>query len=98
MNRRAELFRYIRKIDLSRMKIDLVAFGIAKDILRAKTMQVELPPGSDLASLRAELCLRHPEFRRLRSLAFAVNEHYQDDAYVLSDRDEVVLIPPVSGG
>ena len=80
------------------MKIDIIAFGVARDILRAKTLQLEMPAGSNLASLRASLCLQYPEFQRLRSLAFAVNENYQFDEYILSDKDEVVLIPPVSGG
>lgn len=80
------------------MRIDVIAFGIARDILRARTLQLELPEGASLASLRASLCLQYPEFQRLRSLAFAVNENYQPDDYILSDQDEVVLIPPVSGG
>jgi molybdopterin converting factor small subunit len=28
----------------------------------------------------------------------AVNEEFQEHDFVLSDRDEVALIPPVSGG
>ena len=31
-------------------------------------------------------------------LVVAVNEEYQDHEFVLTDEDEVALIPPVSGG
>jgi molybdopterin converting factor small subunit len=31
-------------------------------------------------------------------LAFAVGEEYQTDSYALTENDEVVIIPPVSGG
>ena len=33
-----------------------------------------------------------------RGLVVAVNQEYQDREYVLSNGDEVALIPPVSGG
>ena len=39
-----------------------------------------------------------PELASLRSLSFAVGEDYQEDNYVLREGDEVVVIPPVSGG
>ena len=41
---------------------------------------------------------RYPEFAKLKSLSFAVGENYQDDSYALHENDEVVIIPPVSGG
>ena len=41
---------------------------------------------------------KYPEFEKLKSLKFAVNEDYQEDGYRLKENDEVVIIPPVSGG
>ncbi len=80
------------------MKIKLVAFGIAKDILSAKQMEFELSTGATIASLKQNLFERYPEFAKLRSLAFAVGENYQEDSHTLHENDEVVIIPPVSGG
>lgn len=80
------------------MKIKVVAFGIAKDILKAKQVEVELTSGNTISALRQHLLQQHPEFSKLKSLSFAVGVNYQDDSYSLNENDEVVIIPPVSGG
>jgi molybdopterin converting factor small subunit len=80
------------------MRIRLIAFGIAKEILMARQMEFELHAGATIASLKHNLFERYPEFAKLRSLAFAVGENYQEDSYTLIENDEVVIIPPVSGG
>ena len=41
---------------------------------------------------------KYPAFDKLASLQLAVNAEYVEDDYVLRENDEVVLIPPVSGG
>jgi molybdopterin converting factor small subunit len=80
------------------MKINLIAFGIAKDILQSKQLEFELRPGDTISSLKENLYQRYPDFSKLKSLAFAVGEDYQEDSYSLHENDEVVIIPPVSGG
>jgi len=40
----------------------------------------------------------YPEFEKLRHLALAVNSEYVQDDLIISENDEVVIIPPVSGG
>ena len=62
------------------MKIKLIAFGIAKDIIRSKQMEFELKPGDTISMLKQNLFHRYPEFAKLKSLAFAVGENYQDDS------------------
>ncbi len=79
------------------MKITLVAYGIAKEIIACKQLEFEMP-GETIAALKQNLFERYPEFSKLQSLAFAVGENYQEDSYRLTDGDEVVIIPPVSGG
>ncbi len=80
------------------MKINILAFGIAKDILDGQTKEIELSHGNDVKSLKQTLCDTFPEFSKLRSLSIAVNEEYRNDDYELKESDEVVIIPPVSGG
>ncbi len=80
------------------MKINVLAFGIAKDIINGQSVEIELEDGMDVQSLKASLCNKFPEFNKLRSLAIAVNEEYQRDDFKLKEADEVVIIPPVSGG
>ena len=41
---------------------------------------------------------KYPDFTKLRSFSIAVNEEYQNDDFVLNSNDEIVILPPVSGG
>ncbi|MBK8503699.1 MAG: molybdopterin converting factor subunit 1 [Saprospiraceae bacterium] len=80
------------------MKIKILAFGIAKDILGARTMELDMAESTSVALLKAHLIEQHPQFSKLRSLALAINQEYVDDNQIISENDEVVIIPPVSGG
>ena len=80
------------------MTIKLVAFGIAKDILQNKSVDFSIAEQATVGTLKADLCAQYPEFKRLKSFAIAVNEEYQTDDFVIKSSDEVVIIPPVSGG
>ncbi|MCA6073484.1 MoaD/ThiS family protein [Fulvivirga sedimenti] len=80
------------------MKIQVVAFGIARDILQGTTQEIALGSSSKISDLKDVLMKEYPAFSELRSLRFAVNEEYQDDDFELKETDEVVIIPPVSGG
>ena len=80
------------------MTISIIAFGIAKDIIGGQQLKMEVAEDTNVGSLKHLLCDRFPQFEKLRSLAIAVNEDYQDDDFVIGADDEVVIIPPVSGG
>ena len=80
------------------MKIDVLAFGIAKDIINGSTISLEIEEGMTVGNLKERLCKQYPDFERLRSLAIAVNAEYQEDSFLLKEKDEIVIIPPVSGG
>ncbi len=80
------------------MKIKLIAFGIAKDILKTNELTLEIESGMRIEGLKTEIISRFPDFEKLRSLRFAINEDYQEDDYQIKENEEVVIIPPVSGG
>ena len=80
------------------MKMKLVAYGIAKDIVNGREVTIDIPDDSTIADLKAILLQRYPPFSKLKSLAFAVGDEYQTDTFLLTDGKEVVIIPPVSGG
>ena len=80
------------------MNIEIIAFGIAKDILKSKSVSLELNEASTVETARKALIDQFPQFETLASLQLAVNAEYVQDDYVLQENDEVVLIPPVSGG
>jgi molybdopterin converting factor small subunit len=81
-----------------KMKINLVAYGISKDILKTKQLSLEINTGDSIGLLKQQLLTLYPDFAKLKSIAFAVKEEYQTDDYTLNENDEVVIIPPVSGG
>ena len=81
------------------MKIKILAFGIAKDILQTQSLDLVLDSGvTTVNALKEMLKQQYPEFQKLRSLSIAVNEEYQSDDFELNENDEIVIIPPVSGG
>jgi molybdopterin converting factor subunit 1 len=79
------------------MNYKIKTFGIARDILGGREMEVTLA-GRTVGELRAFLIENHPELKDLRSLFIAVNNAYAPDAQYLEETDEIALIPPVSGG
>jgi molybdopterin converting factor small subunit len=80
------------------MEIKLIAYGIAKDILNKSSLNYTVNSGTNIAGLKRDLIEEFPDFSKLKSLKFAINVDYQEDGYVLNEDDEVVIIPPVSGG
>lgn len=80
------------------MKINVLAFGIAREILGGPQRQITLPEGAIVADLRRLLETEAPGLKRLRSWAVAVNSEYAENALALQPGDEIAVIPPVSGG
>jgi molybdopterin converting factor small subunit len=81
------------------VRVDVLCFGVLKDIFGGERDLVELAEGADVAGLLARLQGRgvHDEVV-WKTLAVAVNREYAGLSTVLKDGDEVALLPPVSGG
>lgn len=82
----------------SSVRLELLAFGIARDLVGSRHFSIELESPATVALLRSYLLQRFPGLGHLRSLGIAVNECYASDDLELRPDDEIVLIPPVSGG
>jgi molybdopterin converting factor subunit 1 len=80
------------------MEINILAFGIAKDIFGASTITIELTDAATTADMKALLEERYPKLKQLASYMVAVNNEYAENKLVITERDEVAIIPPVSGG
>ena len=80
------------------MNLKIALFGIAREIVGRPTLEVTAPEGQSARGLLQSLHARYPELARLSSLAVAVNNEYAADDTPLQERDEIALIPPVSGG
>ncbi len=80
------------------MKITLLLFGIAKDIMDSSTLIVELPSNITIASFKEFLKNEYPAFQKMSSYAVALNESYATDDTTIHENDVLAIIPPVSGG
>lgn len=70
-----------------------------RDMIGAREIDMELPPGATIAALRDRLGEQYPVVQSfLPVLVCAVDEEYVPSEHVLRDGDHVALIPPVSGG
>jgi molybdopterin converting factor subunit 1 len=80
------------------MKINILAFGIAKDIFGGSTVSVDLTNDANVSNLKYLLEQQYPQLKKLATYMVAVNNEYALDGDTVHERDEIAIIPPVSGG
>jgi molybdopterin synthase sulfur carrier subunit len=80
------------------MSAKIKAFGITREIVGGRELSLARVEGSTVGAFRERLLGEYPRLSALRSLLIAVNGEYAEDHQILTDGDEIALIPPVSGG
>lgn len=80
------------------MHINILAFGIVREIVGGNTITLDLPTGTDTDGLKAILIHQYPRLQQLRSFMLAINKSYVTTCTVITAADEIAVIPPVSGG
>lgn len=80
------------------MKINILAFGIAKDIFGGTTISLELVNDASVSNLKYALEKEYPRLKQLASYMIAVNNEYALPGDSIHPSDEIAIIPPVSGG
>lgn len=80
------------------MKIKVLAFGISKDIFGGPSINLELSNDATVYNLKYLLEQKYPDLKQLASYMVAVNNEYALPGDTIHERDEVAIIPPVSGG
>jgi molybdopterin synthase catalytic subunit/molybdopterin converting factor small subunit len=81
------------------MRVRVLFFGMLKDLTGRTNDVVELPAGARVSDLLTHYGEGTPRLRAyFGSLAVSVNQEYSPSDTVLSENDEVGLLPPVSGG
>ena len=81
-----------------RVSITVLLFASYADMLGAQTLAVDLPAGSTVADLVAQIRRRPGADRLPASPLVAVNQRYASPSSLIELGDEVALIPPVAGG
>jgi molybdopterin synthase sulfur carrier subunit len=74
-------------------------FAAYQEAYGVSELMREFPPGTPVSAVLDNLIAQHPSLNRWRNLTrFGVNLQFVEPDTILQDGDEVVLIPPVSGG
>ncbi len=80
-------------------QISVRAFASYREAIGAPSIKLDMPAGVTPLQVWERLLARYPRLLDLpRPHAFAINDEYVQETYPLRDRDELVLIPPISGG
>lgn len=80
------------------MQVKIALFGITKEIIGSSKLNYQLTESADVDKLLKSLKTDYPALQNLNSLLIAVNDEYAQPEQVLSEQDEIALIPPVCGG
>ncbi|WP_416671973.1 MoaD/ThiS family protein [Egbenema bharatensis] len=79
--------------------ITVKLFAAYQEAYGVPELELQMAEGTSVAAVRDRLITEHPELERWRDLTrFGVNLQFVEPQTVLQAGDEVVLIPPVSGG
>ena len=84
---------------MSGIQITVKLFAAYQEAYGVPEMVLEFPKGTSVIQVCDSLISTHPELNQWRELTrFGVNFNFVEPDTPLQDGDEVVLIPPVSGG
>jgi molybdopterin synthase sulfur carrier subunit len=83
----------------SAIAINVKLFAAYQEAFGIPELVLEFPQDTPVAAVCDRLITEHPELTQwLEVTRFGVNLQFVEPDTILQDGDEVVLIPPVSGG
>ena len=80
------------------MKVNILAFGIVKEIFQRSVIEIDLDGTPTISNLKSELKKNYPRLSQIASYMIAVNDEYATTDLIIDSKDEIAIIPPVSGG
>ena len=81
------------------MRIQVLFFGMLRDLTGRSEESLDLPDGASLETLFDHYASQFPRLREMAgSIVLARNQEFSRPEVLLADGDEVALMPPVSGG
>lgn len=79
--------------------ITLKLFAVYQEVIGLSEQVIVLPAGTTAGGVRDRLIADYPPLSEWKDLTrFGINLQFADASTLLSNGDELVLIPPVSGG
>jgi molybdopterin synthase sulfur carrier subunit len=84
---------------MSAITVSVKLFAAYQEAYGVPELVMEFPQDTPVVAVCDRLIAEHPELTELRDITrFGVNLDFVEPDTLLQDGDEVVLIPPVSGG
>jgi molybdopterin synthase sulfur carrier subunit len=81
------------------IELTIKLFAAYQEACGVSELILTLPPGTTASTVLENLITQHPQLEQWRNLTrFGVNWQFVEPDTVLQNGDELVLIPPVSGG
>jgi molybdopterin synthase sulfur carrier subunit len=82
-----------------RIRIAVKLFAVYQETFGTSELRLEFPSQTTVGEVLAWAIAQHPQLEAWREITrFGVNLQFVEPNTILQDGDEVVLIPPVSGG
>lgn len=83
----------------SSVSVTVKLFAAYQEAYGVPELVLKFPPQTSVSAVLDTLITEHPELEQWRNLTrFGLNLQFVESDTILQDGDEVVLIPPVSGG
>lgn len=76
----------------------VLCFGIAKEIIGSSELEISDENISSVSALKSYLKSEYPGFKSYKQFQIAVNQEFAEEGRLIYQRDEIAIIPPVSGG
>ncbi len=91
--------RVISRLDCASLKVKVKFFALYRELVGLRETQADLPRGATAMDVWRFFAQNHPQLApNLPHTRFAVNGQYVGPDTAVKDGDEIVFIPPVSGG
>ncbi len=79
--------------------VTIKLFAVYQEVLGLTEILMEFPPHTPVKAVLTKLTIDQPQLAQWHDVTrFGIGLEFVDPDTVMHDRDEIVLIPPVSGG